>query len=80
MKKVTHWCLTSLSRDSSFRLGEKEKNMRVRRFLIRYHPPGIIIEYEKRGTTRTKDINLFDLEPASDPQQAIVLTFLNNRK
>ena len=29
--------------------------MRLRRFLLRYYPPGITIEYEKRGQTRTKE-------------------------
>jgi len=41
--------------------------MRLRRFLLRYYPPGITIEYEKRGQTRTKDVNLFELTADDDP-------------
>ena len=71
---MSHSIVTSfILRDSSFRRRKKEKIMRVRRFLIRYHPPGIIVEYEKRGTTRTKDINLFELETTNDPQEATVI-------
>ncbi len=61
--------------------------MKLKRFLLRYHPPGandaiysclfrvvmlvemqlgIILEYEKRGETRTKTIDLLDLAETYD--------------
>ena len=36
--------------------------MRLKRFLLRYHPPGIILEYvRKSGETETKSIDLLNL-------------------
>jgi dynein assembly factor with WDR repeat domains 1 len=36
--------------------------MRLKRFLIRYYPPGIILEYEKsNGEVETKSIDLLNL-------------------
>eukprot|EP00795_Rhopilema_esculentum_P016681 gene16681-8123_t len=40
--------------------------MRLRRFLLRYYPPGIILEYEQSKTLKTKSIDLLDLKPESD--------------
>uniref|UniRef100_A0A3P9BJ95 Uncharacterized protein n=1 Tax=Maylandia zebra TaxID=106582 RepID=A0A3P9BJ95_9CICH len=37
--------------------------MKLKRFLLRYYPPGIILEYEKGGFLRTKSIDLLDLTP-----------------
>ncbi|GCB75054.1 hypothetical protein scyTo_0020314, partial [Scyliorhinus torazame] len=37
--------------------------MRLKRFLLRYYPPGIILEYEKGGETKNKSIDLLDLTP-----------------
>ena len=51
--------------------------MRLRRFLLRYHPPGLIIEYERRGVTRTKEINLFELTPEDDPE-AVAMGIIEN--
>jgi len=34
---------------------------RLKRFLLRYYPPGIILEYEYKGKRRTKPIDLLDL-------------------
>ena len=51
--------------------------MRLRRFLLRYHPPGLIIEYERRGVTKTKEINLFELTPEDDPE-AVAMGIIEN--
>ena len=38
--------------------------MKLKRFLLRYHPPGIILEYLKRsGEIETKSIDLLNLTP-----------------
>ncbi len=37
--------------------------MKLKRFLIRYYPPGIILEYQSRdGTQGTKEIPLLQLK------------------
>jgi len=39
-------------------------NMKLKRFLLRFHPPGIILEYLKRsGEIETKSIDLLNLTP-----------------
>ena len=39
-------------------------NMKLKRFLLRYHPPGIILEYlRKSGDVETKSIDLLNLTP-----------------
>lgn len=40
--------------------------MRLKRFLLRYYPPGIILEYTRRGVIKTKSIDLLDLSPYTD--------------
>ena len=35
--------------------------MKLKRFLLRYYPPGIILEYESKGDMKSKDIDLLDL-------------------
>lgn len=38
--------------------------MKLKRFLLRYHPPGIILEYlRKSGEVETKSIDLLNLTP-----------------
>jgi dynein assembly factor with WDR repeat domains 1 len=38
--------------------------MKLKRFLLRYHPPGIILEYlRKSGEIETKSIDLLNLTP-----------------
>jgi len=40
------------------------RKMKLKRFLLRYHPPGIILEYLKRsGEIETKSIDLLNLTP-----------------
>ncbi|XP_054649680.1 dynein assembly factor with WDR repeat domains 1 isoform X5 [Dunckerocampus dactyliophorus] len=45
--------------------------MRLKRFLLRYYPPGIILEYETRGFLRTKSIDLLDLTLKTDPDELL---------
>lgn len=41
--------------------------MKLRRFLLRYFPPGLILEYERRdGTRNTRIIDLLQLSPETD--------------
>ncbi|KAF4744417.1 Dynein assembly factor with WDR repeat domains 1 [Perkinsus olseni] len=41
--------------------------MKLRRFLLRYYPPGIILEYQRRnGDIETKSVDLLTLSPESD--------------
>ena len=40
--------------------------MKLRRFLLRYYPPGIILEYEQGGELRNKPVDLLTLTPESD--------------
>ena len=40
--------------------------MKLKRFLLRYFPPGVILEYETKGEMRSKDIDLLDLSPDTD--------------
>ena len=43
------------------------RNMKLKRFLLRYFPPGIILEYELRDKTREmKEIDLLHLTPETD--------------
>ena len=39
-----------------------DKKMKLKRFLLRYYPPGIILEYvKKNGEIETKSIDLLNL-------------------
>ena len=40
--------------------------MKLRRFLLRYYPPGIILEYEQGGELKNKAVDLLTLTPESD--------------
>ena len=40
--------------------------MKLRRFLLRYYPPGIILEYEQGGELKNKPVDLLTLTPESD--------------
>jgi hypothetical protein len=43
--------------------------MKLKRFLLRYHPPGIILEYlRKNGEIETKSIDLLNLTPEYFPK------------
>jgi dynein assembly factor with WDR repeat domains 1 len=46
--------------------------MKLKRFLLRNHPPGIILEYLKRnGDVETKSIDLLNLTPETDVDRLI---------
>ncbi|CAG4950632.1 unnamed protein product [Parnassius apollo] len=43
--------------------------MKLLKFHLRYHPPGIILEYTKKGNVKSKDIDLLELNCNSDVKQ-----------
>jgi dynein assembly factor with WDR repeat domains 1 len=46
--------------------------MKLKRFLLRFHPPGIILEYlRKSGEIETKSIDLLNLAPETDVDRLI---------
>jgi len=42
--------------------------MKLKRFLLRYFPPGIILEYESNGESKQKTIDLLDLTVDTDAE------------
>ncbi|KAJ3290895.1 Dynein assembly factor with WDR repeat domains 1 [Borealophlyctis nickersoniae] len=40
--------------------------MKLKRMLLRYYPPGVILEYEQGGTVKSKTIDILDLRPTSN--------------
>jgi len=40
--------------------------LRLRKFLLRYYPPGIILQYEREGQMKQKPVDLLDLVPGVD--------------
>jgi dynein assembly factor with WDR repeat domains 1 len=40
--------------------------MKLKRFLLRYYPPGIILEYEQADELRNKSIDLLNLSGETD--------------
>ncbi|XP_033620557.1 dynein assembly factor with WDR repeat domains 1 isoform X3 [Fukomys damarensis] len=47
-------------------LKPQSEKMRLKSFLLRYYPPGIMLEYEKHGELKTKSIDLLELGPSTD--------------
>lgn len=41
-------------------------NVKLKKFLLRYYPPGIILQYERDGVMKQKPIDLLDLTPDVD--------------
>ena len=39
---------------------------KLKKFLLRYYPPGIILQYERDGVMKQKPIDLLDLTPDVD--------------
>jgi hypothetical protein len=39
---------------------------KLKKFLLRYYPPGVILEYESGGQLLQKSIDLLDLTPEDD--------------
>ncbi|KAF8569721.1 WD domain G-beta repeat protein [Paragonimus westermani] len=46
-------------------------DMKLKRFLLRYFPPGIILEYEQGGDTKTKSLDLLELTSKSDTEEIL---------
>ena len=52
--------------------------MKLKRFLLRYHPPGIILEYlRKNGEIETKSIDLLNLTPEYVPSNLYLFTLIH---
>merc|ERR1711988_900478 len=45
--------------------------MKLKRFLLRYYPPGIILEYEQSGELRNKPIDLLMLAPDANVEVVV---------
>lgn len=41
-------------------------SMKLKKLLLRYYPPGIILQYEKDGVLKQKPIDLIELTPDAD--------------
>ncbi len=39
---------------------------KLKKFLLRYHPPGLILQYERDGIMKQKPVDLLDLSPDVD--------------
>merc|ERR1711998_417650 len=46
--------------------GQAHRTMKLKRFLLRYYPPGIILEYEQAEELRNKSIDLLNLSGETD--------------
>ncbi|XP_032713299.1 dynein assembly factor with WDR repeat domains 1 isoform X2 [Lontra canadensis] len=46
--------------------GSGKEKMKLKGLLLRYYPPGIMLEYEKSGELRTKSIDLLNLSSSTD--------------
>uniref|UniRef100_A0A8C9TEH5 Dynein assembly factor with WD repeat domains 1 n=1 Tax=Scleropages formosus TaxID=113540 RepID=A0A8C9TEH5_SCLFO len=53
--------------------GPPRNMMKLKRFLLRYYPPGIMLEYEKGGELKTKSIDLLDLSPETDTEKLVAV-------
>ena len=42
--------------------------MGLKRLLLRYHPPGITVEYTRKTVLKTKNIDLLELTHTDDPE------------
>ena len=47
--------------------------MKLKRFLLRYYPPGIILQYEQLGELMQKHIDLLDLSVDTDVEVLLSL-------
>ena len=43
--------------------------MKLRKLLLRYHPPGLILAYDHNSGECQKTLDLLDLTPESDPEK-----------
>lgn len=44
---------------------------KLRKFLLRYYPPGIILQYEREGVMKQKPVDLLDLTPETDVEVCV---------
>ena len=42
--------------------------MGLKKLCLRYHPPGIILEFTRKGIPKTKNIDLLSLTADNDPE------------
>nr|XP_019592910.1 PREDICTED: dynein assembly factor with WDR repeat domains 1 isoform X2 [Rhinolophus sinicus] len=59
-------CLTVSMATQRVRGVSRGKKMKLKSLLLRYYPPGIMLEYEKSGELKTKSLDLLDLSPSTD--------------
>ena len=48
---------------------------KLRKFLLRYYPPGIILEYEHDGELMQRSVDLLDLSPETDAEHLLDAIF-----
>ena len=41
--------------------------MGIKKICLRYHPPGIILQYMRKGKLKNKEIDLLDLSVSENP-------------
>jgi hypothetical protein len=44
---------------------------KLRKFLLRYYPPGIVLQYERDGVMKQKPVDLLDLSPDMDVEVCV---------
>eukprot|EP00983_Pelagomonas_calceolata_P054299 1143642-Pelagomonas_calceolata.AAC.4 len=52
------------------RILHKMSHVKLKKFLLRYYPPGIILQYERDGVMKQKPVDLLDLGPGVDIEVA----------
>ncbi|EPY82329.1 hypothetical protein CB1_000661002 [Camelus ferus] len=56
-------CLAVSMATKSVAWWSPSEKMKLKSLLLRYYPPGIMLEYENSGELKTKSIDLLDLDP-----------------
>ncbi|KAB1279281.1 Dynein assembly factor with WDR repeat domains 1 [Camelus dromedarius] len=59
-------CLAVSMATKSVAWWSQSEKMKLKSLLLRYYPPGIMLEYENSGELKTKSIDLLDLDPSTD--------------
>lgn len=49
--------------------------VKLKKFLLRYYPPGIILQYERDGEMKQKPVDLLDLTPDVDVEVCWIEVF-----
>ncbi|KAM4835992.1 dynein assembly factor with WD repeat domains 1 isoform 2-T2 [Thomomys bottae] len=63
---VASGCLAVSVATKPINVVSEGKKMKLKSLLLRYYPPGILLEYEKSGELRTKSIDLLELSSSTD--------------